>query len=97
MNRRSIGAVVAGVLVIVGVTTLVDIVLHAAGVFPPMDQPIDDSLALLATAYRTVISVGGAFCLGIVDTPSSSIGPAFFSAIVRSSYLIFPSKSQLPA
>ena len=39
------------------------------------------------------------FCFVIVDTPtpSSSSGPTFFSAIVRSSYLIFPSKSQLPA
>jgi len=53
--------VIAGVLVLVGVTTLVDIVLHATGVFPPMDQPINDALALLATSYRIVISVGGAW------------------------------------
>ena len=61
MNKRSIWAVVAGVLVIIVVTTLVDIVLHAIGVFPPMDQPINDALALLATSYRIVISVGGAW------------------------------------
>jgi uncharacterized membrane protein len=61
MNRKSIWAVVAGVLVIIVVTTLVDIVLHVTGVFPPMDQPIDDALALLATSYRSVISVGGAW------------------------------------
>ena len=61
MNRKSIWAVVAGVLVIIIVTTLVDIALHMAGVFPPMDQPINDSLALLATSYRSVISVGGAW------------------------------------
>jgi hypothetical protein len=61
MNWKSIWAVVAGVLVIIVVTTLVDIVLHVAGVFPPMDQPINDALALLATAYRIVISVGGAW------------------------------------
>ena len=53
MKKKSIWAVVAGVLVIIVVTTLVDIVLHETGVFPPMDQPIDDSLALLATSYRT--------------------------------------------
>jgi hypothetical protein len=58
---KSAWAVIAGVLVIVGVTTLVDIVLHVARVFPPMDQPIDDRLALLATAYRIVISIGGAW------------------------------------
>ena len=61
MNKKSIWAVVAGVLVIIVVTTLVDIVLHVTGVFPPMDQPINDALALLATSYRIVISVGGAW------------------------------------
>jgi hypothetical protein len=59
--KKSIWAVVAGMLVIIVVTTLVDIVLHLARVFPPMDQPINDSLALLATSYRIVISVGGAW------------------------------------
>ena len=61
MNKRSILAVGAGVLVIVIITTLVDIVLHAAGVFPPMGQRITDGQAMLATAYRIVISVGGAW------------------------------------
>src|SRR5437867_4264462 len=61
MKKKSIWAVVAGVLVIIVVTTLVDIVLHVGGVFPPIDQPINDSLALLATSYRIVISVAGAW------------------------------------
>ena len=61
MNGKSIWAVFAGLLVIIVVTTLVDIVLHATGVFPPMGQPIGDALALLATSYRIVISVGGAW------------------------------------
>jgi len=58
---KSVWAVIAGVLVIIVVTTLVDLALHAAHVFPPMDQPITDRLALLATAYRIVISIGGAW------------------------------------
>jgi hypothetical protein len=61
MNKKSVWAVVAGVLVIIVVTTLVDIVLHLTRVFPPMDQPINDALALLATSYRIVISIGGAW------------------------------------
>ena len=61
MNGKSIWAVVAGVLFIIVVTTLVDIALHIAGVFPLADQPINDSLALLATSYRNVISVFGAW------------------------------------
>jgi len=59
--KKSIGAVVAGVLFIIIVTTLVDVVLHVARVFPPIDQPINDTLSLLATAYRVVISVAGAW------------------------------------
>ena len=54
-------AVLAGLLFILVVTTLVDLALHAAGVFPPMKQPISDRLALLATSYRVVISVAGAW------------------------------------
>lgn len=61
MNWKSSWAVVAGVLVILVVTTGVDLALHAAGVFPPMKQPLSDALALLATAYRVVISVVGAW------------------------------------
>ncbi len=60
-TKKSIWAVVAGVLVIVVVTTIVDIVLHAAGVFPPMNVPIDDRLSLIATSYRVVVSIGGAY------------------------------------
>jgi len=64
MNKstlKSIWAVVAGVLFIVVVTTLVDIVLHVVHVFPPMNQPIDNGLSLLATSYRIVISIAGAY------------------------------------
>ncbi len=61
MTKRSIWAVFAGVLVIIVVTTLVDIVLHAVGVFPPVGQPMGDALSLLATSYRIVISVVGAW------------------------------------
>ena len=61
MNWKSTGAIAAGVIVIVVVTTLVDFALHAVHVFPPMDQPIDNALAALATSYRFVISVAGAW------------------------------------
>ena len=60
MSMRSVWAVVAGVLFIIVGSILVDVVLHVAGVFPPMDQPIGNRLALLALSYRLVISVGGA-------------------------------------
>ena len=56
---KSVGAVVAGVLFIVIVTTLVDIVLHVAGVYPRVDQPLTDALAALATAYRIPLGIAG--------------------------------------
>ncbi|MBI3450131.1 MAG: hypothetical protein HY049_14605 [Acidobacteria bacterium] len=89
--KRSIGAVVAGVVFIIVVTTLVDIALHMAGVYPPMDQPLDDALSLLATAYRIVIGVAGAWItarlaparpmkhaliLGVVGTALGIVGVA---------------------
>ncbi len=62
MNKptwKSIWVVAAGMLFIIIVTTVVDIVLHVVHVFPPMDQPINDPLALLASSYRLVISIAG--------------------------------------
>ncbi len=61
MRGRSILAVVVGVLFIIVVTTLVDIALHAAGVFPPMNKPINDALSVLASSYRLVIGIAGAW------------------------------------
>lgn len=61
MSRKSAWAVVAGVLFIILVTTAVDIVLHVVQVYPPMNQPLDDRLSVLATSYRMVIGVAGAW------------------------------------
>jgi hypothetical protein len=58
---RSIGAVFAGLVVIVVLSTAVDMVMHGTGVFPPPGQPMAASLWLLATAYRIVISVAGCY------------------------------------
>jgi hypothetical protein len=61
MSKKSIWAVMTGILAVIGVTTLVDILLHVAHVYPPMDQPLTDPLAALATAYRIPISIAGAW------------------------------------
>jgi hypothetical protein len=88
---RSIGAIVAGLLFIFIVTTIVDVVLHATGVFPPWGQPMSDSLFALATAYRIIISIAGCYIaarlapdrpmahalwLGIIGVVISAIGAA---------------------
>ena len=89
MSGKSIWAIAAGVIFIVVVSTLADAVLHAVGVYPPSDQPIDDKLSLLATSYRFAISVAGAWLtarlapsqpmkhvliLGVVGTIMATIG-----------------------
>jgi hypothetical protein len=61
MTKQSIWAVVAGVLFTIVVTTVVDVVLHVAGAFPAMGQPLNDALSLLATSYRFIISIAGAW------------------------------------
>ena len=60
-TSKSVLAVVAGVLVIVVVTTLMDIALHLAHVFPPMGAPLDDRLSLIALSYRIPITIAGAY------------------------------------
>jgi surface polysaccharide O-acyltransferase-like enzyme len=58
---RSIGAIVAGFLVIVVLSVATDIVMHATGIYPPWFQYMPDSLFLLATAYRAIYSVLGSY------------------------------------
>jgi hypothetical protein len=61
MSKRSIWPIAAGILVTVVFSTLVDAVLHAAGVLPPVPQPMTDAQSLLALSYRVVITVGAAW------------------------------------
>jgi hypothetical protein len=62
MNKhalKSIGAMLAGILVGIVLTLGTDIVLHAIGVFPPWGQSMVgfNGPLLLATVYRTVYGV----------------------------------------
>lgn len=64
MNKsflKSLWAVVAGVLFTIVVTTLVDLVLHAAGVYPNERVSLTTAQALIASSYRLVISIAGAY------------------------------------
>lgn len=56
---KSIWAVVAGVLFILIVTTLVDILLHAINVYPPLGVALDTRTSLIASSYRLVIGILG--------------------------------------
>ena len=56
-----VGAVFAGLLTIVVLSTATDAVLHATGVYPPFPQRMADELFLLATAYRIVFGIAAGY------------------------------------
>lgn len=58
---RSIGAVVAGIVVGVALSIGTDVLLRSAGIFPALGVRMADSLLLLATVYRTAYSVLAAY------------------------------------
>jgi hypothetical protein len=62
---RSIGAVLAGMVVGIAITLGTDQLLHMAGVFPPWGQSMVgyDGALLLATAYRVVYGIVGSYII----------------------------------
>lgn len=58
---RRIGAVVAGLIVVVMLDVGIDVVMHQTGVYPPWFQPMRTSLWLLAIAYRTCDGIIGGY------------------------------------
>jgi hypothetical protein len=58
---RSIFAVLAGFIVVVALSIGTDEFLRVAGIFPALGQPMSNSLFLLATIYRTIYGVLGAY------------------------------------
>ena len=58
---RSIGAVLAGLLFVIIITTITDAILHATGIYPPWGLPMADSLFLVAFAYRIVYGIAGGY------------------------------------
>jgi len=58
---KSVWAVVAGLLVIVILSTGIDAIMHAMRVFPPIGQAMSDGMFAWATAYRVIISIFGCY------------------------------------
>jgi hypothetical protein len=58
---RSAGAIFAGLFSTVLVTTAIDAVLHATGVFPPIPVIMSDGLFVLALAYRIPLNAAGCY------------------------------------
>jgi hypothetical protein len=58
---RSVGAVLGGLVLTIVITTAVDLVFHATGVFPPHGERMGDSLFILALAYRLPFNAAGGY------------------------------------
>jgi hypothetical protein len=58
---RSIGALLAGFVVVVVLSLGTDTLLRAAGVLPPFGRRMAESLFLLVTAYRVAFGVFGSY------------------------------------
>jgi hypothetical protein len=58
---RSVGAVLAGILVNVVLSTGVDAVMHSTGVFPKLGEAMSDQLFALALGYRLIFTVLGGY------------------------------------
>jgi hypothetical protein len=58
---RSILALFAGFVVVVVLSVLTDVILRAAGVYPPLGLPAADGPLALATIYRTAFGVAGSY------------------------------------
>jgi hypothetical protein len=58
---RSIASVIVGFLVVAVLSLGTDEILHLAGVYPPWGQPNSDAVLMMATAYRVLYSIAGAY------------------------------------
>ena len=58
---RTLGAVVAGLLIIFALSLGTDALMHATGIFPPMFQPMAGPLWVFAIGYRSVYAVLGSY------------------------------------
>jgi Na+/citrate or Na+/malate symporter len=78
---RSVGAVLAGIIVGVVLTLATDLVLHATHVFPPLGQPSSSGPLLLATIYRTIYGVAASYITARL-APDRPMGHALAGGLV---------------
>jgi hypothetical protein len=79
---RSIGALLAGLIVNVALSLATDFALSAAGVLPALgQQPMNDGQSALATAYRTLYSVLSSYVVARL-APYKPMQHALFGAAI---------------
>jgi hypothetical protein len=80
---QSIGAVLAGLLFVIIITTATDVLMHATGIYAPFGQPMADSLFLLAVAYRTIYGIAGGYITARL-APNKPIPHALILGVIGS-------------
>jgi len=80
---RSIVAVLVGFIAVVVLSIGTDVLLHAVGVYPPMDQPgrFTTPLLLIATVYRLAYAVLGGYITARL-APDRPVGHALALGVV---------------
>lgn len=68
---RRAGAVVAGLAAVIILSSALDAVMHATGIFPAMGQPMPDSLWWLAIGYRFAFTLLGGWIASRLDPTQS--------------------------
>jgi peptidoglycan/LPS O-acetylase OafA/YrhL len=58
---RRIGAVIAGLVLVVILDTGIDVLMHATGIYPPWFQPMRTTLWFVAIGYRMIDGTIGGF------------------------------------
>jgi hypothetical protein len=82
ITLRGIGAVFAGLLAIIVLSTGTDVLMYAASIFPPPGEvPMQDALFLLSLGYRIVYSILGAY-LAARLAPDRPMGHALALGVV---------------
>src|SRR5437879_8446448 len=78
---RSVGAVVAGFVVVFVLSVGTDQVLHVLKVYPPWGEPMAGALYVMATAYRTVYTILGG-CTTARPAPDAPVRHALILGLV---------------
>ena len=63
---RRIGAVLAGLVLIVVLDISFDLIMHVTGVFPPWFRPMSAGLWVLALSYRAIDSIVGTYVTALL-------------------------------
>jgi hypothetical protein len=78
---RSVGALLAGLLAGAFLSLATDLLMTAIGVLPGLGKPAGDKALLIATVYRTVFGIAGAYITALL-APNRPMAHAMILGVV---------------